>query len=112
MEALFRMLGIWFADPGDKAPPFNVIFKTLGLLISFEQLEAGFKAALSKRLTGLGGVFLSHPGPFLSHRRNFRRSLSSLVPCKNPSNLKFETFNRSLAACFGSRLLGTICDHY
>ena len=42
MEALFRMLGIWFADSGDKAPPFNGIFKTLGLLISFEQLEAGF----------------------------------------------------------------------
>ena len=42
MEALFRMLGIWFADSGDKAPPFNSVFKTLGLLISFEQLEAGF----------------------------------------------------------------------
>ena len=42
MEALFRMLGIWFADSRDKAPPFNGIFKTLGLLISFEQLEAGF----------------------------------------------------------------------
>lgn len=42
MEALFRMSGIWFADSGDKAPPFNGIFKTLGLLISFEQLEAGF----------------------------------------------------------------------
>ena len=35
MEALFRMLGIWFADSGEKAPPFNSIFKTLGLLISF-----------------------------------------------------------------------------
>ena len=36
------MLGIWFADSGDKAPPFNSVFKTLGLLISFEHLEAGF----------------------------------------------------------------------
>ena len=42
MEALFRMLGIWFADSGEKAPPFNRVFKTLGLLISFEHLEAGF----------------------------------------------------------------------
>ena len=42
MEELFRMLGIWFADSGDKAPPFNSVFKTLGLLISFEHLEAGF----------------------------------------------------------------------
>jgi len=42
MEALFRMLGIWFAGSGDKAPPFNGIFKTLGLLISFEQFDAGF----------------------------------------------------------------------
>jgi hypothetical protein len=41
MEALFRILGIWFADSGDKAPPFNGVFKTLGLLISFEQLAAG-----------------------------------------------------------------------
>ena len=41
MEALFRMLGIWFADSGDKALPFNSVFKTLGLLISFEHLEAG-----------------------------------------------------------------------
>lgn len=36
------MLGVWFADSGDKAPPFNSVFETLGLLISFEQLEAGF----------------------------------------------------------------------
>ena len=34
MEALFRMLGIWFADSGDKAPAFNGVFKTLWPLIS------------------------------------------------------------------------------
>ena len=42
METLFRMLGIWFADSGDKAPPFAPRFKTLGLLVSVENLQEGF----------------------------------------------------------------------
>eukprot|EP00435_Cladocopium_sp_Y103_P071464 s958_g37.t1 len=39
--ALFRMLGVWFADSGDKAPPFTKTFKSLGLLFSFENLRQG-----------------------------------------------------------------------
>eukprot|EP00435_Cladocopium_sp_Y103_P072300 s179_g39.t2 len=39
--ALFRMLGVWFADSGDKAPPFTKTFKSLGLLFSFENLKKG-----------------------------------------------------------------------
>eukprot|EP00435_Cladocopium_sp_Y103_P035915 s3494_g9.t1 len=41
VEALFRMLGVWFADSGDKAPPFTKTFKSLGLLFSFENLKKG-----------------------------------------------------------------------
>eukprot|EP00435_Cladocopium_sp_Y103_P049576 s2642_g15.t1 len=41
VEALFRMLGVWFADSGDKAPPFTKTFKSLGLLFSFEALKKG-----------------------------------------------------------------------
>ena len=42
MEALIHMLGVWLAETGDKAPPCAYTFKTLGLFISFEQLDAGF----------------------------------------------------------------------
>lgn len=35
------MLAIWFAESGDKAPPFTPIFQTLGLLVSVEKLHEG-----------------------------------------------------------------------
>ena len=41
IESLFRMLGIDFATEGDKAPPFQSKFKTLGLEFDLENLNTG-----------------------------------------------------------------------
>ena len=41
IEALFRMLGFDFATEGDKAPPFNETFKTLGLEFDLKNICSG-----------------------------------------------------------------------
>ena len=41
IESLFRILGIDFATEGDKAPPFQTKFKTLGLEFDLENLGRG-----------------------------------------------------------------------
>ena len=41
IESLFRLLGIWFASEGDKAPPFDPCFKTLGLQMDVSKLRRG-----------------------------------------------------------------------
>ena len=41
IESLFRILGIDFATEGDKAPPFQTKFKTLGLEFDLETLCSG-----------------------------------------------------------------------
>ena len=39
--ALFRLLGIDFASEGDKAPPFNQVFKSLGLQFDLNKVDEG-----------------------------------------------------------------------
>ena len=41
VESLFRLLGIAFASEGDKAPPFQEKFKSLGLEFDLEMLSQG-----------------------------------------------------------------------
>ena len=42
VEALFRLLGIDFASEGDKAPPFNQVFKSLGLQFDLNRVDEGY----------------------------------------------------------------------
>ena len=41
VESLFRLLGIGFAMDGDKAPPFQQTFKTLGLEFDLQNFQQG-----------------------------------------------------------------------
>ena len=41
VESLFRLLGISFAAEGDKAPPFQTRFRSLGLEFELENLQHG-----------------------------------------------------------------------
>ena len=41
IESLFRLLGVDFADSGDKAVPFTPRFKTLGVLFDVSSLQGG-----------------------------------------------------------------------
>ena len=41
VESLFRLLGISFAAEGDKAPPFQTRFRSLGLEFDLENLQHG-----------------------------------------------------------------------
>ena len=41
IESLFRLLGVDFADSGDKAVPFTQRFKTLGVLFDVSSLQGG-----------------------------------------------------------------------
>ena len=42
VESLFRLLGIGYAVEGDKAPPFQPVFKSLGLEFSLGSLQHGY----------------------------------------------------------------------
>ena len=41
IESLFKLLGIWYAAEGDKAPPFGTLFKTLGLQMDLSNFVDG-----------------------------------------------------------------------
>ena len=41
VEALFRLLGVGSALEGDKAPPFNQVFKSLGLQFDLHKVDEG-----------------------------------------------------------------------
>ena len=41
VESLFRLLGVFFATEGDRAPPFQAKFKSLGLEFDLEMLQQG-----------------------------------------------------------------------
>jgi hypothetical protein len=42
MESLFRLLGIDFAAEGEKAPPFDQVFKSLGLQFNLCKISEGY----------------------------------------------------------------------
>ena len=42
VETLFRLLGIDFGSEGDKAPPFNQVFKSLGLQFDLNKVDEGY----------------------------------------------------------------------
>ena len=42
VHSLFKLLGIWFAETGEKAPPFAVCFKTLGLQVDLATLVESY----------------------------------------------------------------------
>jgi len=42
VEALFRLFGIDFASEGDKAPPFDQVFKSLGLQFDLNKVAEGY----------------------------------------------------------------------
>ena len=41
IESLFKLLGVWYAAEGDKAPPFSANFKTLGLQMDLSDFVDG-----------------------------------------------------------------------
>ena len=94
VESLFRLLGINFAEEGDKAPPFQQIFKTLGLEFDLNNFQQGH-------------FFLQHTE---SRRYELMTTLESILKISQTTPKELERLHGRLV-WFNSFVFGRLMNH-